>query len=85
MVIEQHRNHVAHACHHALILPAGSNGTYHHTGIPPGDYTLKVTARDPVRGDHKEILYDLQVKPQFVDSYHVLSQCTMQVGSITLV
>ena len=38
-----------------LTLPAGSNGTYSRSGIPPGDYILRVIARDPVRGDRKVI------------------------------
>ena len=37
------------------MLSTGSNGTYSRTGIPPGDYTLRVVARDPVRGDRKVI------------------------------
>jgi len=42
-------------------LPPGSNCTYHHTGVPPGDYNLKVMARDPVRGDRKVIYNHLWV------------------------
>ena len=41
--------------------PAGSSGTYHRTGIPPGDYSLKVIARDPVRRDRKAITNRLWV------------------------
>ena len=44
-----------------LTLPAGSNGTYSRSGIPPGNYTLRVVARDPVRGDRKVIRIRLGV------------------------
>ena len=40
----------------------GSSGTYRRTGIPPGDYTLRVIAYDPVRGDKKVIRNRLWVQ-----------------------
>jgi hypothetical protein len=39
-----------------------SSGTYRRTGIPPGDYTLRVIAYDPVRGDKKVIRNRLWVQ-----------------------
>ena len=35
----------------SLIHCTGSNGSYRRTGIPTGDFTLRVIAYDPVRGD----------------------------------
>ena len=41
---------------------AGSSGSYRRTGIPPGDYTLRVIAYDPVRGDRKVLRSRLWVQ-----------------------
>ena len=40
-------------CFHKII--AGSSGEYNETGMPHGDYTLRVIATDPIRGDRQVI------------------------------
>ena len=34
----------------------GSSGVYNRTGIPPGDYTLRVIAFDPIRKGDKAVI-----------------------------
>ena len=44
-----------------FILPThtnatGSSGVYNVSGIPPGDYTLRVIAYDPLRGEDRAVI-----------------------------
>ena len=36
-------------------FPSGSSGTFFRSGLPPGDYTLRVIARDRARREKKVI------------------------------
>ena len=38
-----------------IIIIAGSSGEYNRTGMPPGDYTLRVIATDPISGERQVI------------------------------